>query len=518
MDVQRTLERVPVLVVGAGLVGLSTALALHRYGVPALVVERHAGTSAQPKARRFTFRTMEVFRSYGVAGEVYRAAEGLADHQAMRAGRTFAGSEALPSGPGLTAPALAAVSPEESCLVAQDLLEPVLLAAARARSVRVEFGTELTGLAQDAGGVTAALRTADGGTATVRAHHVVGADGPRSTVRELLGVGRDGRGTLGRHVTVYFEADLGEAVRGREFNLCQVEHPDAPGALASVDGRYRWIFMTSHLLPVPGNPAAWADKVRTALGLSSVDVTVRSVQEWESAMWVADRFVTGRVLLAGDAAHVMPPFAAAGANTGIQDTANLAWKLALVHQGQAGTDLLETYHSERHPAGWYTADQSCRRAGSLRGGPVDPDLAHPLALVAGYQYRDGAVLDDGSGPAPMDRLELTGRPGTRIPHFTLDSGRSTVELCAPEAGPARFTLLGGPSATRRLRPPADVPVVVHTIDDPAWPESVGISPDGAVLVRPDAIVAWRSVGTPHRTLRSVVGSLLGSGHMVAASE
>lgn len=513
-----------MLVVGAGLVGLCTALALHRYGVPALVVERHAGTSTQPKARRFTFRTMEVFRSYGVAGEVYGAAEGLANHQAMRAGRTFAESAALPFGPGIDAGALAAVSPETSCLVAQDLLEPVLLDAARARGVPVRFGTTLTGLIQDADGVTATLLDAGGGTSTVRAGHVVGADGSRGPVRELLGVGRGGRGVLGRHVTVYVDADLGEAARGREFNLCQIEHPDAPGALASVDGRYRWLFMTGHLLPVPGDPVAWAGKVRTALGLSEVDVTVRSVLEWESAMWVADRFVAGRVLLAGDAAHVMPPFAAAGANTGIQDTANLAWKLALVHSGQAGAGLLETYHAERHPAGWFTADQSCRRAGSLRGGPVDPDLAHPLALVAGYQYREGAVLDDGSGPAPMDRLELTGRPGTRIPHHVLDNGRSTVETCAPATGPAGLTLLAGPAATGWLtaadRLAGGVPLAVHRVTDPAWPGTAGISADGAVLVRPDAIVAWRSATAgrdPHRTLGAVLESLLGGDHMSAAS-
>jgi hypothetical protein len=311
-----------------------------------------------------------------------------------------------------------------------------------------------------------------------------------------------------------------------------------------VDGQHRWIFMTGPLLPVPADGTGrdgWADLVRTALGMSDVDVTVRSVQEWESAMWVADRLVTGRVLLAGDAAHVMPPFAAAGANTGIQDTANLAWKLALPHTGRAGADLLETYHAERHPAGWYTADQSCLRAGSLRGTTAPgPELAHPLALVAGYQYRAGAVLDDGSGPAPMDRLELTGRPGTRLPHLTLDSGQSTLDLVGPgevpvPAGSARaigsagsagaeLVLLAGPGgaawlgAAERLAG-AGAPIRSRTVPDAGWPDTVGVPAGGAVLVRPDAIVAWRHADAPtdnpHRTLGAVLESLL---HMEAASE
>jgi putative polyketide hydroxylase len=529
---ERVERRVPVLVVGAGLVGLSTALALRRYGIPALVVERHVGTSVQPKARRFTFRTMEVFRSYGVAGEVYRAAEGLAGHQAMRAGRTLVESEQLPfGGPGFDPAALAAVSPETSCLVAQDLLEPVLLDAARRRGAEVEFGTELTGLAPDGDGVTATLRDPAGGTTSVRAGYLVGADGSRSTVRELLRIGRAGRGTLGRSVTVYFEADLGDLVRGREFNLCQVEHPDAPGAFASVDGRHRWMFLTGELLPVPGDPARWADLVRTALGVSDVDISIRSVQAWEPAMLVAKRFVAGRVLLAGDAAHVMPPFAAAGANTGIQDTADLAWKLALVRSGSAGPELLETYHTERHAAGWYTADQSSRRTGGLRGAGQQPELVHPLVLVAGFQYpAGGAVLDDGSGPAPMDRLELTGRPGTRLPHHALDSGRSTVDLVG--TGPARLALLAGPAAAGWLAAAdrlaaAGWPVTAHVVADPGWPDSVCVKPDGALLVRPDAIVAWRSateqvepptdpptdVDGPLRTLESALAVLLRRAHM-----
>ena len=197
----------------------------------------------------------------------------------------------------------------------------------------------------------------------LRARYLVAADGARSPVREALGITRSGRGfTGGPMVNVYFRADLGRVVRGREFNLCQIEHPDAPGGLASVDGRFRWVFMS----PGPAADRDWPALLRTALGGPAPDLEVLSVLPWRAEMRVADRYRMGRVFLAGDAAHVMPPFAASGANTGIADAHNLAWKLAAVLRGEAADALLDSYQAERRPAGWFAADQSARRTGDLR--------------------------------------------------------------------------------------------------------------------------------------------------------
>ncbi|MEV0840090.1 FAD-dependent monooxygenase [Actinocatenispora sera] len=527
-------EPEPVLIVGAGLVGLTTALALHHHGVPAVVVEKHSGTSIQPKARRFNFRTMEVFRAIGVADAVYAAAEGLAAHQGMRAGRTLVESEPLPPPPHVDYADLLAASPERSCLVAQDLLEPVLLREARDRGIPVHFATTLTDLADDGTGVTATLTGAaatDGalaasfgagsaieatgvgapGDATVvRASYLVGADGAHSTVRSLLGIERSGLGALGDAVTVYFRADLGALTAGREFNICQTEHPAAPGALASVDGRYRWMFMTGLLLPVADDPTApadprWADVVRTAIGAPDVPVEVLSALAWQPTMRVADRFSAGRVLLAGDAAHVMTPYAAAGANTGIQDADNLAWKIAAIRSGTGGAALLDSYHDERHPVAYHVAEQSALRTGGLRD-LAPPTLDHPFALVAGAQYTAGAVVDDGRGPQPTDRLELSGRPGTRLPHLPLAGGRSTLDLAGAEP-----VLLPAPDAAgwRAAAEKLSVPVADA---GPGWPAAAGLAGDGALLVRPDRIVGWRSPTTsddPIRALTSAIDAILG---------
>ncbi|BCJ38840.1 FAD-dependent oxidoreductase [Actinocatenispora thailandica] len=527
----------PVLIVGAGLVGLTTALALHHHGVPAVVVEKHPGTSIQPKARRFTFRTMEVFRAIGVADAVYAAAEGLAAHQGMRAGRTLVESDPLPPPPHVDYTDLLAASPERSCLVAQDLLEPVLLRAARDRGIPVHFETALTGLDDDGTGVTATLTgvattsgalaasfggrsavaptgtevrapgagAAAGSALTVRASYLVGADGAHSTVRALLGIERSGLGVLGDAVNVYFRADLGALTAGREFNICQTEHPAAPGAIASVDGRYRWMFMTGPLLPTTDDPTApadprWADVVRTAIGAPEVPVEVLSALAWQPTMRVADRFAVGRVLLAGDAAHVMTPWAAAGANTGIQDADNLAWKLAAIRSGTAGPDLLGTYHDERHPVAYHVAEQSALRTGGLRE-LAPPTLDHPFALVAGAQYPAGAVVDDGSGPQPTDRLELSGRPGTRLPHLPLADGRSTLDLVGTE-----LVLLPAPAAGgwRAAAEQARVPVADP---GPGWPTAAGLAADGALLVRPDHIVGWRSRTGSDDPIRALTGAV-----------
>jgi hypothetical protein len=293
---------------------------------------------------------------------------------------------------------------------------------------------------------------------------------------------------------VYFRADLADVVRGREFNLCQIEHPDAPGALVSVDGRFRWVFMTSGEHADRDRPAL----LRTALGVAAPDLEVLSVLPWQAEMLVADRYSAGRVHLAGDAAHVMPPFAAMGANTGISDVHELGWRLAAVLRGDAAPALLESYDAERRPAGWFAADQSARRTLDLRGGGTpDPDLAHPFVLVAGgFQYTEGALCPgDDHDPEPVHDFAPAGRVGTRVPHRWLDEARtrSTLDL----GGPGWALLVAGdPQPWERA---ADG-VPVHRLDADFLPAGT------ALLLRPDDIVAWRGtdVTAPSRVLRELL--------------
>jgi putative polyketide hydroxylase len=451
MNVQRTHD---VLVVGGGLVGLTAALVLRHHGVSVTVVERRTTTSPQPKARRFHVRTMEIFRELGLAGLVHEAARDLAGHDHMAAGRTLAEAEQLPLWQSAGGPAVE-ISPEPPCLLAQDALEPLLRKAAVEAGADVRFGTELLGFEESAGEVVGRLADQE-----VHARYLVAADGARSGVRKALGITRSGRGAIGGpNVNVYFRADLAEVVRGREFNLCRIDHPDAPGGLASVDGRRRWVFMSPG-----GDPDRdWPALVRTALGVPAPDLEILSVLPWQAEMLVADRYSTGRVHLVGDAAHVMPPYAASGANTGIADVHNLGWKLAAVLRGEAGPALLDSYHAERRPAGWFVADQSTRHTATFQLGTSDPTLAHPFVLAAGgFQYPEGALVPDGSAE-PVTEFAPAGRVGTRVPHRWLDDtrSRSTLDLAGPD-----WAVLTGDR--------------VDFLDA-----------DECLLLRPDQVVAWR---------------------------
>jgi hypothetical protein len=234
---------------------------------------------------------------------------------------------------------------------------------------------------------------------------------------------------------------------------------------------------------------------------------------------LAASYRRGRVFLAGDAARINPPTGGLGGNTGIQDAHNLAWKLAAVLHGQAGPALLDTYHEERHRTGLLTMQQAFARFGSRMGSGAEVPLVDMGAVAMGYQYRSSAVLGASEDSAPLPPEELTGQPGTRAPHVTVTlSGReiSTIDLYGQH-----FVLLAGRggeawiSAVQRVGKQLDIPLDAYRFGvELAGAEGAaahGIGTDGALLVRPDGFVAWRT-GTadedPERTLEQVLSHLL----------
>jgi len=502
----RRTQLADVLVVGGGLVGLSASLLLRHHELAVTLVEKRATTSPQPKARRLHMRSMEIFRELGLAGLVHHAARDLAGHDHMAAGRTLADAEQLPlwDANGRSEPIIQP-GPELPCLLSQDLLEPLLREAAINAGVDVRFCAELTGFTQSCDYVDVRLLDhREGRQYGLTARYLVAADGAHSRIRETLGIARSGNGFVGRaSVNVYFSADLAAVVRGREFNLCHITHPEASGTLASVDGRRRWVFMS----PGANADGDWPALLRRALGVPAPDLAVMSVLSWRPEMRVADRYSAGRVHLAGDAAHVMPPFAASGANTGIADVHNLAWKLAAVLGGQASAGLLDSYDAERRPAGWFAADQSSRRTQQIRDRLApDPALAHPYVLAAGgFQYTAGALVP-GAGshgdPEPVTRFEPRGRVGTRVPHCWLDPGRtrSTIDLAGP----------GWALLTSREPPPLTIPAGSHRLDVHQLSEAGFLGPGEFVLLRPDHIVAWRgtSLSAALTALRTILEARL----------
>ncbi|MGW2720266.1 FAD-dependent oxidoreductase [Streptomyces sp. NPDC001492] len=531
---------IPVLIVGGGLTGLSAAVFLRQQGVDCLLVERHRSTTFLTRASGINARTMELLRNAGleeavvdrslqlIEGKRWRELGQPADQipwVVLRA-RDLADIEkaVIVEEPSLD---VADVSPARSQWCGQDKLEPILRDEAVRRGADVRFHTQLESFEQDADGVSAVISHRDTGARTaVRAQYVIAADGVRSGVRQQLGITSTGQGSLGKAMSVLFKADFDSVLHGRRFVISYIANPQAPGVLQTFDEN-RWIFgFFCDAYRAGGgdfDEERCEEIVRTALGVENIPLDVQLTQPWEMSHNVADAYRGGRVFLAGDAAHVHPPAGAFGANGGIQDSHNLAWKLAAVLQGRAGDALLDTYHKERHPVGAEIADQAWMRHTYRLDGDsgLGARLIDTKVVAAGYRYTSSAVAGPAFDTAIPQQLDLTGRPGQRVPHVWLDHGGrrvSTVDLAIDE-----FLLLASSAGTpwadaaRRIAAAAGVPLTSHVLGtalkdpDGAFSEVTGIGDTGALLLRPDGFVAWRAeraADDPEAVLKKVFDQIL----------
>ncbi|MFF0683097.1 FAD-dependent oxidoreductase [Streptomyces tendae] len=620
-------HRVPVLVVGGSLVGLSMSVFLGRLGVRHTLVERHAGTSIHPRGRGNNVRTMEIFRVAGTEPDIRRAAATLADNHGILQTPTLVGDagewlfKQIDPGNGL-----ARFSPSSWCLCSQNDLEPELLTHAVDLGGDLRFGTELLSFEAGTEGVTAIVKSRETGEhTTIRADYLVAADGPRSPVREQLGIGQSGPGDLFHNVSITFRSRrLADVVGDRRFIVCYLTEENADGALLPVDNRENWVFHAPWH-PEQGETVEdftderCAAHIRRAIGDPDLDVEITGRAPWHAAQRVARSYRSGRVLLAGDSAHEMSPTGAFGSNTGIQDAHNLAWKLAAVLEGWAGEGLLDTYDMERRPVAEATSARAAHRSvehshpgfapppvmggggpggvpggpggvggaggpggpggaggpGRTAGGPEGPGgpgaasggVRGPggpgrpggapggpggapggggpggapgrgpgggpqrgiLNVALGYRYPRGAVVGaDPATPVVPEGLDLTGAPGSRAPHLwvrrgeerlsTLDLYEDSLVLLSDAAQPT-----GWHEAAAEVAAETRVPLKPYRVggtpgadlvpddEETDWARAHGVTRGGAVLVRPDGFVAWRSPGPapdPASMLRQVVGSVL----------
>jgi len=552
-----------VLVVGSGPAGGLAALLLASYGVRTLLVTKYGWVANTPRSHITNQRTLEVLRDLGVEDQALAA--GTPQHLmgdtvlcTALAGEEIGRIRTWGTGPHSLSE-YAAASPCGMIDLPQTYLEPILVTNAAARGARVRFDTEFLSLEQDTDGVTARLYDrVRGDEFTVRAKYLIGADGGRSLVADAVGLPIAGRSGKAGSMNIVFTADLSRHVAHRPSVLYWVMRPGAHlggigmGLVRMVRPWDEWLLTWGYDIDQP--PPEVDDEtareiVHDLLGVRDVPVRITSTSLWTVNHSYATEYSAGRVFCAGDAVHRHPPSNGLGSNTSIQDSYNLAWKLAMVLRGQAGPGLLDSYTAERAPIGRQIVDRAnlsrdqfgpIFEALGIAGGGDDAGIVAGLAAcraaddagrkrraaleeaiqLKNYEfnahgvefnqrYTSGAVLDDG-GPAeqwPRDAQlyhQPTTRPGAKLPHAWLVDAVgqrvSTLDL----VGSGSFTLITGISgqcwetAARECAEEFGITLPVVRIGAEAardaygeWRRICEIDEDGCLLVRPDGYLALR---------------------------
>lgn len=403
MNSNSTLD-VPVLIVGGGPAGLTTALELHRRGIRGALIDRRGFTNRFPRAHLLNVRTMETFADIGVAEEVYAMSPPEDQWHRVAWYTTLAGKRPGRGlrlghldawGGGTDLGAYREASPRAFANVPQIRLDEVLARAATAAwGENVMPFHELQSLQQDDDGVTAeVMDLKTGERKTFRAQYVVAADGGR-TVADMLGVDVVGPRALKDIVNVYFTADLSE-VADEEALLTYFINPEGQGSMAGAIvamgperwGRHshEWNMSINHTVEtsLADERELILDKVRRLIGVKGLEFDVRAISHWQFEGVVAEKFSVGRIFIAGDAAHRHPPTGGLGLNTAVGDASNLGWKLAAVLKNQADATLLETYQAERQPVAARNVEHSLVNANR------HAVIAQSVGLAAGQSEGEG---------------------------------------------------------------------------------------------------------------------------------
>ncbi|ABD56686.1 FAD-dependent oxidoreductase [Jannaschia sp. CCS1] len=541
----RTVET-PVLIVGGGPVGLTLAGELGWRGTGAMLVERRDGPTEHPKATLLGARSMEYFRRWGVIDAIYDRALPPEINYFITFSTRLTGYELH----RVTSPSIRETidrppevmaryrelswSPYYKTQIGQQALEPVLLDyVGKQDDVDLRHGHRFIAFEEDAEGVTSKIEEiATGEMITVRSKYLAACDGGTSAIRKSLGIRMNGRGRMRPNISYFFESDSFLDLHGRGVgNLYFIFAPDAFGVVTAIDGARRWNYQLYFLDPTRSTEDVDPDDALFAMMGKPFDYKLKGVQHWHHHQSVARAFRsrpdgdiagrTGRVFLAGDAAHLFPPTGGVGMNTGIGDAVDLGWKLDAVLKGWGGDDLLRSYEHERKPIAVRNSTISANNSDKIdmvmdetpaeveqagpEGDAVRSEVARKIRWMArqfnsagthlGYRYVGSPVIVADGTPEPPDdpgQVVPSTWPGSRAPHAwlsrdtsvrgpsTLDwFGRDFVLVVASEADGTpiedAFADLGVPLRIVAM-PNVDIKALFEV---------------SLVLVRPDGHVAWR---------------------------
>lgn len=510
----------PVLIVGAGPVGLALAGDLAWRGIASLVVERGDGTIEQPKMDLVGVRTMEFCRRWGIVEAVEQGGYNRdwgQDNVYVTSLRGYElGRERFPS---MNASRPPAQSPQNRERCPQDKFDPVLRRWVETfPRATLRYRHELLDFKENADGVVAEIRDLErDGTLQVNAQYIVGCDGASSRVAKDIGTTYSGQSLLTNTTNVIFKSPELKHVhdKGEAYRFIVLGPKGTWATLVAIDGwdRYRLSIVKA---PRDGLTREQIENVIRRVVGTDFPFEIHSIVNWTRRELVADSYRSGRAFIAGDAAHVMSPTGGFGMNTGIGDAVDLSWKLAATLEGWGGPALAESYTIERRPVAIRNAKEASDNLGRMLspglmplildatpagdafrtrfGAEFSETMRHEwytLGIHLGYRYDDSPICwPDGTPAPPMEvaRYEQIARPGARAPHVRLPDGRSTLDIFG-----AGFVLLQlDPSADPR--PIADafgargVPLRLEAAREPAVRDAYEAP---LALVRPDGHVAWR---------------------------
>jgi 2-polyprenyl-6-methoxyphenol hydroxylase-like FAD-dependent oxidoreductase len=495
------IERVPVLIVGGGYAGTAMAMFLAQNGVRAMMVDRHDQPSVQGRARGVNQRTMELYRAVGV------------DREVEELSAPFAGDAGVARCASLSEPwewlfdpepdpRLEVISPARFVMADQNTVEPVLTRRARELGATIERGVVAEQVTVSDTGAEATLRNIpDGTTRRVRCDYLIAADGHAGGLRESLGIRRDGPPEAQDWVSIVFDAELDDLIQQRALFWIVLNKQLGFASLTTTADPNRWslgLTFDPNTTPLSSfDTDRCVDLIRTALGDPDRQVTVVDVTPWQQAVGVAAGYRHQCAFLIGDAAHVWPPAGAMGANSGIQDAHNLAWKLAAVLDGRADPALLDSYEAERRPVAQALADLTVRRQAARFGGGLDDDV-DDIICTFGQRYHSGAILGaDGAVPF-SDAVADVAEPGARMPHTWIDTVHHTSIL---DLTGNRFVLAVAERADEWRKQLDPYGVMVQQVDPLILSQDAS-----AALIRPDGYVAWIP-DTPTLDPESVLGAI-----------
>lgn len=510
-----------VLIVGAGPAGLATAIELGTRGVQVLLVERNPRVGLAPRAKTTNVRTRTHLRRWGIADRLAEEAPfgieypnnmvfvtRLAGHELARFSNAFNAS-----------PERDPRYPEHAQWVPQYKLEKVMLEKVRdLPNVEVRFDTAFVTATQDDESVEAILLAESAEELRVKARYLIGADGGRSQVRDLIGAKLEGRHGLSHHYNIIFRAPgLAEAHNHGPAAVYWQIGKDGFSAISPMDKGDLWAFGPGGA--TPGTVLSKEDAAALIRDRTGIDLPyeVLSADTWTASELLADRYADRRIILAGDACHLHPPAGGYGMNMGVGDGVDLGWKIAATLQGWGGPDLVTSYEAERRPVHRAVIDEAMANY-AIYVAPPPPEIEDDtpegeairakagagiqatksrefdtLGTVLGLCYAESPLVTADDKAADMrdsGTYTPSARPGCLAPHAWLPDGRSLYDLFG-----SGFTLVVAHGAdegevARAVAEAVELGVPLQVVHPPGVPVD-DLYQARLTLVRPDQHVAWR---------------------------